>query len=240
LEWIVLDNNPETGKGPSPEDVARFESQLQEYFPPVVARDSLRLHVLPVPAKACVINTGEIFEARYTRVEHLSGVHRLGIHEEIKTDAPNRLEIAITDDSGVVHVMELPEPPSSNLLRYLIEGPPAQLSFPFECSAFMHYLMGVPFTPGAIFENDWDIRDFDSEEEVSLGQVVLIGDPDFKTTAGRKAGFTSIEDGKHWAMHIGHDWYLSKLGLGGLIVSTVSDLQTGFGGSFVWALRSKW
>ncbi|MDC0358947.1 hypothetical protein OAO01_09030, partial [Oligoflexia bacterium] len=222
-----------------PIDSRELDALIQEDFPTTVKRDCLRLQVLPIPARACVVETYEIFETRYTRIEHASGVRRLGEHTGIHVDIPNSLEIAISDEQGRAQVIELPEPQASNLLQYLVAGPPTHLPFPFECSAFMHYLHGVPYTPGFVDGGFWSMRDFNPKEEMAPGQAVIIGDPGEGVEQLYGVDHTPVEKGKHWAMHLSAGWYLSKIGLGSLIVATISDMQKGFQGSHVWALQKR-
>lgn len=108
----------------------------------------------------------------------------------------------------------------------------------FDCHAFVHYLTGQRHIPGGVLVQDWIIADRDMRTDSPAGVCVAMG----YASAGairHPDSFAPIKSVMHMALYIGHGYYLSKLGLGGLIVSRFEPMNQGFEFSAAWNLLPK-
>lgn len=90
----------------------------------------------------------------------------------------------------------------------------------FDCGYFAHHLAGIPYNGLLLDQDKWDFRPFQEQEPINSGDTLLM-----TTTWGQIT---------HMAIYLKNGLYVSKFGRsGGVIVTSLDQMQKGFGGSRV-------
>jgi hypothetical protein len=188
-----------------------------------VEQPTVRLIVQEGIAEGYNIESRARFEIRYTTIKDSSGEHGLHEHETVEGDVPSNLEIVIKSQGEDV-VVTLPSNLQSKLLEYLTSGAPSE---PFDCSSFVHFLYNIEYQFAHFDASKWDINVLASEEELAIGQAILINESDSDYS----------KNITHLAIYMGEGLYLSKFGRSGkLIVATLESQKVGFGGDTAWSM----
>lgn len=113
--------------------------------------------------------------------------------------------------------IKMPGEMAERLLRILVHCNDPH----FDCKVFVHYLFGFSVIG---YETNWEFRPMANIEPF---QVMALGE-------------INPTDVRHMAVYLGHDLYLSKLGMrGSLSINTFDFLQRAYPSSHAWALRPK-
>ena len=188
--------------------------------------NSIELKVLAETIAGVNLDNGNRVRLRKAKVETPWGSYALAKPVKLLGKPPKNLDISLIDLKGNTRKVSLPHRLNKRLRQYLLFGAPSK---PFDCSSFVHHMLGVQHDFANFDPHDWIVREV-SQEPVYPGAVVAIG---LSSSFNRKKI-------THFSLYLGEGLYISKFGVfGSLVVTTLDEMKKAFGGNHVFHLKPR-
>ena len=199
---------------------------LQKKLQPREALASMELKVFADTMPGVNLDNGKKIRLRKVKVETPWGSYPLAKPAKLLGNPPKNLDVTLVDSIGNNRQLYLPSWFSERLRQYLLFGAPSK---PFDCSSFVHHMLGVQHDFANFDPHDWIVREV-SQEPVYPGAVVAIG----LSSSFHRKKIT------HFGLYLGEGLYISKFGVfGSLVVTTLDEMKKAFGGNHVFHLKPR-